>query len=85
MRFLPRHSSIIALMVEPCQVENPVQNQDFDFLVSPVSKLSGIRGRDFGRYGNIARRMSFAIGTSRKRREGKYIRSFIFPSKPSIE
>jgi len=48
LRFLPRHSSIISLVVVPCQMQDAVQYQDLHFFGSRMPQARSIPPRNFG-------------------------------------
>jgi hypothetical protein len=85
IRFLPRHLTIIALVVKTCQMENPMQHQDFHFEGGRMTEARRILQGNFGRDRNLSGK-SFSVAIDR-RIDGKRqdIRGFVLPAEPEVQ
>lgn len=71
-------------MIEPCQMQNPVQSQYFNFFTDGVSEAGGATGRHIGGDGNIAQESLVPVEIHGWRRERKHVRRFVLSSKLAI-
>src|SRR5271165_71789 len=87
--FLTSHLSIVALVVESCQMKNSMQHKNFDLLSWGVPELRSIARCDVSTNRDIACRQRFrrigANGGWKRRGKRKHVRRFIVPAEIAVQ
>jgi len=78
----PCHLAVVALMVVAAQMENSVQDKNFNFYAGVVPESTRILGGDFGGDGDVTGKAFIGIGRGGER---KHVRRLIFSAEAAVQ